>query len=79
MNKTGEIILQHLGAVRVERTARAADAALARSVDHLKRYQQAQRAFSSTTFMARMISVNVTRNSCASCRAWSGCFQPRWS
>jgi hypothetical protein len=52
MNKTGEIILQHLGAVRVERTARAADAALARSVDHLKRYQQARFALTYADLLA---------------------------
>jgi len=38
----GTLILQHLGAVRVERAARAADSALAERVTHLKRYQQAR-------------------------------------
>lgn len=42
MNKRGEMILQHLNAVRVERAARAADAALAERVTHIKRYQQAR-------------------------------------
>jgi hypothetical protein len=42
MNKRGESILQHLGAVRVERAARAADAWLADRVTQLKRYQQAR-------------------------------------
>jgi hypothetical protein len=42
MNKRGELILQHLGAVRVERAARAADVALAERVTHIKRYQQAR-------------------------------------
>ena len=42
MNKRGELILQHLGAVRVERAARAADAALAERVLHVKRYQQSR-------------------------------------
>ena len=42
MNKRGELILQHLGAVRVERAARAADAALAERVTQIKRYQQAR-------------------------------------
>lgn len=42
MNKRGELILQHLGAVRVERAARAADAALAERVLEVKRYQQAR-------------------------------------
>lgn len=42
MNKRGELILQHLGAVRVERAARAADAALAERVTHIKCYQQAR-------------------------------------
>jgi hypothetical protein len=42
MNKRGELILQHLGAVRVERAARAADAALAERVTHIKRYQQSR-------------------------------------
>jgi hypothetical protein len=42
MIKSGESILQHLGAVRVERAARAADAWLADRVTQLKRYQQAR-------------------------------------
>jgi hypothetical protein len=42
MNKSGTSILQHLGAVRVERAARAADAALAERVTQIKRYQQAR-------------------------------------
>jgi hypothetical protein len=42
MNKRGELILQHLGAVRIERAARAADAALAERVIQVKRYQQAR-------------------------------------
>ena len=42
MNKRGELILQHLGAVRVERAARAADATLAERVIHVKRYQQSR-------------------------------------
>ena len=42
MNKSGTSILQHLGTVRVERAARAADAALAERVTQVKRYQQAR-------------------------------------
>jgi hypothetical protein len=42
MIRSGESILQHLGAVRVERAARAADAWLADRVTQLKRYQQAR-------------------------------------
>lgn len=42
MNKRGELILQHLGAVRVERAARAADATLAERVIHVKHYQQSR-------------------------------------
>lgn len=42
MNTRGTLILQHLGAVRVERAARAADAALAACVAQVKRYQQAR-------------------------------------
>lgn len=42
MNSTGEAILHHLGAVRVERAARASDASLAIRVDGVKRYQQAR-------------------------------------
>ncbi len=42
MSKSGELILQHLGAVRVERAARSADAPLALRVTHVKRYQQAR-------------------------------------
>lgn len=42
MNKSRDLILQHLGAVRVERAARAADAPLALRVAHVKRYQQAR-------------------------------------
>jgi len=42
MNRRGELILQHLGAVRVERAARAADPALAARVTRVKRYQQAR-------------------------------------
>ena len=40
MSNPGDLILQHLGAVRVERAARAADAGLALRVAHVKRYQQ---------------------------------------
>lgn len=40
MSNPGDLILQHLGAVRVERAARAADAGLATRVTHVKRYQQ---------------------------------------
>jgi hypothetical protein len=40
MTPSGTLILTHLGAVRVERAARAADAAFAERVLHLKRYQQ---------------------------------------
>lgn len=42
MSKSGTSILQHLGAVRVERAARAADAALAERVVQVKGYQQAR-------------------------------------
>ena len=42
MNAHGEAILQHLGAVRVERAARVADAVLAARVIQIKRYQQAR-------------------------------------
>ncbi len=42
MNKSGELILQHLGAVRVERAARGASAQLASRVIQVKRYQQAR-------------------------------------
>lgn len=42
MSPRGELILHHLGAVRIERAARAADAVLAAKVAHLKRYQQAR-------------------------------------
>jgi hypothetical protein len=52
MNKTGDVILQHLGAVRVERAARAVDAALARRVGHLKRYQQARFALTYADLLA---------------------------
>jgi hypothetical protein len=52
MNKTGEVILQHLGAVRVERAARAADATLARRVGDLKRYQQARFALTYADLLA---------------------------
>ena len=40
MSNPGDLILQHLGAVRVERAARAADAGLALRVAQVKRYQQ---------------------------------------
>lgn len=40
MNPLGTLILHHLNAVRVERGARAADAALSAKVLHVKRYQQ---------------------------------------
>jgi hypothetical protein len=52
MNKSGETILQHLGAVRVERAARAADVALARRVTHIKRYQQARFALTYADLLA---------------------------
>lgn len=42
MNRAGEAILQHLGAVRVERAVRAADTSLAERVRQVKRYQQAR-------------------------------------
>jgi hypothetical protein len=42
MNQSGTLILQHLGAVRVERAARAVDSELTERVTHLKRYQQAR-------------------------------------
>ena len=42
MSNPGELILQHLGTVRVERAARAADATLALCVRYVKRYQQAR-------------------------------------
>jgi len=42
MSKSGDLILHHLGAVRVERSARAADASLAARVTHIKNYQQAR-------------------------------------
>ncbi|MDP1690716.1 MAG: hypothetical protein Q8L49_01920 [Burkholderiaceae bacterium] len=42
MNQSGTAILHHLGSVRVERAARAADPALAERVTRLKRYQQAR-------------------------------------
>ena len=42
MSNPGELILQHLGTVRVERAARAADATLTLRVIHVKRYQQAR-------------------------------------
>jgi len=42
MNQSGTLILQHLGAVRVERAVRAADSVLTERVTHLKRYQQAR-------------------------------------
>ena len=42
MSKSGALILQHLGAVRVERAARAADSELAARVTHVKCYQQAR-------------------------------------
>ena len=42
MNSTGTSILQHLGAVRVERAVRAGDAGLAARVLQLKHYQQAR-------------------------------------
>lgn len=41
MNKS-DVILQHLGAVRVERAARAADTSLAERVTQIKKYQQAR-------------------------------------
>lgn len=46
MNKSGQLILQHLAAVRVERAARAADAQLGERVLHVKHYQQARFAHS---------------------------------
>jgi hypothetical protein len=52
MNKRGALILQHLGAVRVERAARAADAALANRVLHVKRYQQARFAHTYADLLA---------------------------
>ena len=42
MKKSGTAILQHLGAVRVERAVRAGDAALAERVTQVKGYQQAR-------------------------------------
>jgi hypothetical protein len=42
MTPTGTLILQHLGAVRVERAARTADPRMAERVTELKRYQQAR-------------------------------------
>lgn len=42
MTPSGILIVKHLGAVKVERAARAADPALADRVGHLKRYQQAR-------------------------------------
>jgi hypothetical protein len=52
MNKRGELILQHLGAVRVERAARTADPALAARVTHLKHYQQARFALTYADLLA---------------------------
>lgn len=40
MSKSGELILHHLGAVRVERAARSSDAPLALRVAQIKSYQQ---------------------------------------
>lgn len=40
MSNPSDLILQHLGTVRVERAARAADAGLALRVTHVKHYQQ---------------------------------------
>lgn len=42
MSNPSELILQHLGTVRVERAARAADAGLGLRVTQVKRYQQAR-------------------------------------
>jgi hypothetical protein len=52
MTKSSEVILQHLGAVRVERVARTADAAFARRVTHIKRYQQARFALTYADLLA---------------------------
>ena len=52
MYKSGEKILEHLGAVRVERAARTADAALARRVTHVKRYQQTRFALTYADLLA---------------------------
>jgi len=52
MNKRGELILQHLGAVRVERAARTANPALAVRVTHLKHYQQARFALTYADLLA---------------------------
>lgn len=52
MNKSGELILQHLGTVRVERAARSADATLARRVTHVKSYQQARFALTYADLLA---------------------------
>lgn len=52
MSKSSEVILQHLGAVRVERVARTADAAFARRVTHIKRYQQARFALTYADLLA---------------------------
>lgn len=52
MNKSGELILQHLGTVRVERAARSVDATLARRVSHVKGYQQARFALTYADLLA---------------------------
>lgn len=52
MSKSGEKILHHLGSVRIERAARAADAALARRVINIKSYQQARFAHTYADLLA---------------------------
>lgn len=52
MNRSGELILQHLDMVGVERAARAADAALAARVTHIKAYQQARFAHTYADLLA---------------------------
>lgn len=52
MNKRGELILQHLEAVRAERMARASDTGLATRVWQVKRYQQARFAMTYADLLA---------------------------
>lgn len=52
MNSSGELILQHLEAVNVERAARAADGGLASRVTQVKEFQQARFAHTYADLLA---------------------------
>jgi hypothetical protein len=52
MNSSGELILQHLDAVNVERATRAADEGLAARVTQIKEYQQARFAHTYADLLA---------------------------